>query len=197
MNFFNISSNKDYIIKQNKLNYFDFIELKENIIKEMIKKGILKFNDELIEKINNLIKIYSLNNKKIENYVDYDVNNEICIIIYLLVDIIIHNIKSYKKSKKRHINEEIILDLMINNKIIIKNELFNRLISLYHNLPTNESFTFLVKIIYFIWYLKDIKLYEILKKIEYKTELECALIKGISMNYSIILYCIKYIYLLI
>lgn len=91
------------------------------------------------------------------------------------------NIKSMKSKKKSKILQENKLDLLISNKIIF-NKLNNRLIDLFNNSKEEESLKNLLKIIYYIWLIKNQNYLNILKE---KCIIDNKLIKRINFNNSV------------
>lgn len=91
------------------------------------------------------------------------------------------NIKSMKSKKKSKILQENKLDLLISNKIIF-NKLNNRLIDLFNNSKEKDSLKNLLKIIYYIWLIKNQNYLNILKE---KCVIDNKLIKRINFNNSV------------
>lgn len=85
---------------------------------------------------------------------------------------------------------ELKLNLLIYNKIIIKNEIINDIKELYNKSNENDSLILLLRLLSYIWLVKDENLIKILKE-EFirKSDLNNGIINGLSIN-SISLKCI-------
>lgn len=78
--------------------------------------------------------------------------------------------------------EEIILNLFIKNNIIIKKEIFNRLFQLYNESNKNDTINLLLKLISYIWILKDKRLFlDIKMKCIYKNDISKYILNGLSL----------------
>lgn len=84
---------------------------------------------------------------------------------------------------KNNMIEEIKLSVLIYNRIIIKEEMSNRLIELYNHSEENDEYRIFFKIISFIWLIKENELYDIMKEeLKIKNGLLHKLINELSLN---------------
>lgn len=74
---------------------------------------------------------------------------------------------------------------------VIKSDIIEILLDTYYKTRINNSTNIIFLMINYIWSIKDYELLERIRKgLKCKTELDSQIMQGISMNYSLNIYCI-------
>lgn len=85
------------------------------------------------------------------------------------------------------------MENIIKNKedCVIKSDIIEILLDIYYKTRINNSTNIIFLMINYIWSIKDYKLLERIREgLKCKTELDSQIMQGISMNYSLNIYCI-------